>query len=224
MPPTPAAASVAIDKGLELLGSYTFLAFGIVVSAQTSLLPGGSALPLLALALLILALPLLFVVAASRGARPLTRFVRWLHARWFPRSHRMQRLEDASTQMEEHVVRFLGAHPARLLLAMGVSLLSWILMVGEVWLVLRFLGLSFNAIEVIAIITTSRLAFLVPLPGGIGALEAGLVVAFQALGHSPAEGLALSAMIRARDLTIGGTGLLLALWLPREPTRPPAAH
>ncbi len=69
VPPTPAAASVAIDKGLELLGSYTFLAFGIVVSAQTSLLPGRSALPLLALALLILALPLLFVVAASRGAR-----------------------------------------------------------------------------------------------------------------------------------------------------------
>ncbi len=218
MPLAPAAASVAIDKALELLGNFTFLALGIVLSAQTSLLPGLSALPLLVVAMLILAMPLLFVVAASRGVRPLTGFVRWLRARWFKGSPRMQRLEDAASQMEEYIVRFLGEHPVRLLVAMGVSLLSWLLMVGETWLVLRFLGLSFSAIQVVAIITASRLAFLFPLPGGIGALEAGLVIAFQALGHAPAEALAFSAIIRARDLAIGGVGLLLAVWLPRKAT------
>jgi uncharacterized protein (TIRG00374 family) len=220
VPLAPAAASVAIDKALELLGNFTFLAFGIVLSAQTSLLSGLSALPLLAVALLILALPLLFVVAASHGARPLTILTRWVRSRWLPRSARMQRLEDAAAHMEEHIVRFLGEHPARLLLAMGLSLLSWIFMVGEIWLALQFLGLPFSAIEVIAIITATRLAFLRPLPGGIGALEAGLVLAFQALGHAPAEALALSALIRARDLAIG-VGLVLAVWLPAN--RPGAA-
>ncbi len=216
VPIAPAAASVAIDKALELLGNFTFLAFGIVLSAHTSLFPGLSALPFLGVAILILGLPLLFVVAASRGVRPLTLLVRTLRARWFPRSARIQRLEEGVSQMEQHIIRFLGEHPARLVLAMGISLLSWTLMVGEIWLVLRFLGVSFDLLEVIAVITASRLAFLFPLPGGIGALEAGLVIAFQALGHTPTEALALSAMIRARDLTIGGAGLALAIWLPRE--------
>jgi len=216
LPLAPAAASVTIDKALELLGNSTFLAFGIVISARTSLLPGLSSLPLLAIALAILAFPLSLVIAAARGSHPLTSLVSWVRATWFAQSERVQRLELAARQMETHIVMYLGEHPLGLLTAMGFSLASWVVMVGETWLALQFLGVPLNGLETIAVVTASRLAFLVPIPGGLGALESGLVIAFTALGRTPAEALALDALIRARDLTIGGIGLLLAAILSRD--------
>jgi len=56
----------------------------------------------------------------------------------------------------------------------------------------------------------SWLAFLVPLPGGLGALEASQVFALGAFGVSAASALGVTLLIRARDLLIGGLGLLLA--------------
>jgi len=216
VPLAPAAASVTLDKALELLGNSTFLAFGIVISARTSLLPGLSSLPLLAVALAILAIPLALVIAAARGVRPLTSLLSWVRATWFAQSEQVQRLELAARQMETLIVQYLGEHPLGLLTAMGFSLASWVVTVGETWLALQFLGVPLNGFETIAVVTASRLAFLVPIPGGLGALESGLVIAFAALGRTPAEALAMDALIRARDLTIGGIGLLLAAILSRD--------
>lgn len=220
-----AAASVTIDKALELLGNFTFLAFGILVSTQTRLLPGFSAAPLLGAALAILALPLALVVAAARGVRPLTSLLDRARERWPSGLQRVQRVHTAVAEMETHIVVFYRRHPLLLLAAMGFSLCSWVLMVGETWLVLHFLGVPLGVVETIAVVTASRLAFLVPVPGGLGALEAGLTLALTALGRTPAEALALSAVIRARDLLVGGTGLVLAALLSRDraDAPPPAA-
>jgi hypothetical protein len=211
-----AAASVTIDKALELLGNFTFLAFGILISTQTRVLPGLSARPLLVAALAVLALPLALVIAASRGVRPLTLLLDWMRQRWPSASHRLDRAYASISEMETHIVLFYRQHPLLLLAAMGFSLASWVVMVSETWLELHFLGISLGVVETIAIVTASRLAFLIPVPGGLGALEAGLTLALTALGRTPAEALALSAVIRARDLLVGGSGLILAAILPRD--------
>ncbi len=211
-----AAASVTIDKALEVLGNFTFLAFGILISTQTRVLPGPSAMLPLFAALAILALPLALVIAAARGARPLTSLLDQVRKRWPTAPHALQRLHAAVSEIETHIVGFYRLHPFLLLAAMGFSLASWVVMIAETWLILRFLGLSLGAVETIAVVTASRLAFLVPVPGALGALEAGLTLALTALGRTPAEALALSAVIRARDLLIGGSGLILAALLPRD--------
>jgi len=51
---------------------------------------------------------------------------------------------------------------------------------------------------------------LMPMPGGLGALEASQALALGALGFGPAAGLSLALLIRARDLSFGALGLLLA--------------
>ena len=55
--------------------------------------------------------------------------------------------------------------------------------------------------------TATRLAFLTPLPGGLGALEAGQVLAMQTIGLDPALGISVSLLIRARDLAFGLAGM-----------------
>ncbi len=72
---------------------------------------------------------------------------------------------------------------------------------------LRFLGLGLTLIQLVVILTAARIAFLLPLPGGIGTLEASQVLAFQALGFDPALGLSFSLAVRARDVLFGGIGL-----------------
>jgi uncharacterized membrane protein YbhN (UPF0104 family) len=49
-----------------------------------------------------------------------------------------------------------------------------------------------------------------PLPGGLGALEASQVFALGRFGISAGVALGVALLMRGRDLLIGGIGLLLA--------------
>jgi uncharacterized membrane protein YbhN (UPF0104 family) len=91
----------------------------------------------------------------------------------------------------------------------------WLSLLGEYLLMVRFLGIPFDLVQGVIALTLAQLAFLVPLPGGLGALEASQVLAMQLFGLSPALGLSLSLLIRARDVIFGGAGLILAAWLAR---------
>ena len=83
-------------------------------------------------------------------------------------------------------------------------------MIGEYMLITSFLGINLHSGQTIAAWTTSWLAFLVPLPGGLGALEASQVLTLGSFGISAALAISVTLLIRARDLLIGGLGLLLA--------------
>jgi uncharacterized membrane protein YbhN (UPF0104 family) len=67
-----------------------------------------------------------------------------------------------------------------------------------------------SAVQTLAALTAMQIAFLLPLPGGLGALEASQVFALGAFGQSASAAISLTLLIRARDILIGGIGLLLA--------------
>ena len=210
-----ATASVVIDRAIELLGNFTFLAFGLVLSLQLRLIPGeaGGALTVAALALLIL--PLTFLAAAVAGVRPLTALLTRLPlpAGW--QSGAWTRLLQWTHSTEDVIVEFCREQPAGLAAAMGISLVSWGAVVFEYGLLLTFLGIPLDPIELIGVITAGRVALLVPVPGGLGALEASQVLALTALGYSRAEGLGLGLLIRARDLVFAFAGLALGALIAR---------
>jgi uncharacterized membrane protein YbhN (UPF0104 family) len=54
------------------------------------------------------------------------------------------------------------------------------------------------------------LAFLLGLPGGLGALEASQVLALGWFGQPAAVAISIALLMRGRDLLNGGLGLLLA--------------
>jgi len=88
-----------------------------------------------------------------------------------------------------------------------ISMVSWAAMLGEYWLMLRLLGLNLTPIQAISTLTAARIAILLPLPAGLGTLEASQVLALGALGLNPAAGISLSLLIRVRDVALGGLGL-----------------
>ena len=63
--------------------------------------------------------------------------------------------------------------------------------------------------------TAARLAFLVPTPGALGALESSQIAAASIMGLDPAIGFSTALLIRMRDILIGLIGLGIARMLTR---------
>jgi uncharacterized membrane protein YbhN (UPF0104 family) len=96
-----------------------------------------------------------------------------------------------------------------------LSAVVWVALALEYWLALEFLGLPLSFWQVMSVMTAARLAILLPMPAGLGTLEAALVLVTEALGHGAALGASLSLLIRARDLSFGLFGLWLGgVWMP----------
>ncbi len=105
---------------------------------------------------------------------------------------------------------FCQRNPGALWMAAGASLAAGAGMIAEYTLITSFLGINLHSWQTIAAWATSWLSFLVPLPGGLGALEASQVFTLGAFEISAALAISVVLLIRARDLLIGGLGLLLA--------------
>ena len=113
-------------------------------------------------------------------------------------------VSTSETQMTTLCQQNSGA----LLGAIGISALTWGVMIAEFYAMASFLGVSLSLAQLIALLTAARVAFLLPLPGGLGTLEASQVWALELMGFNPAVGLGLSLLIRLRDVSLG----LLGLW------------
>jgi uncharacterized membrane protein YbhN (UPF0104 family) len=97
-----------------------------------------------------------------------------------------------------------------LLIAILISICAGAGMVAEFALITSFLGIELPFWQTVAAWTAGWLALLVPLPGGLGALEASEVFALGVFGVSAALALGVALVMRGRDILIGGVGLIVA--------------
>jgi uncharacterized protein (TIRG00374 family) len=202
VPVSKAIASVSLDKLLEIIANFSFLLAGIAVVLASPWAPPALRQVGLPLALVLLALPGLYLFLMLAGRRPLSGALGALPAKWLD-GRVLQGVLDAEAQMSY----FCVSHPFAVLQATAISLLIWLLLVAEYWYALAILGAGLSFFQVVSVMLAARLAFLTPLPGGLGALEAGQVIAVSALGAEPALGISISLLIRVRDLLFGGFGL-----------------
>jgi uncharacterized membrane protein YbhN (UPF0104 family) len=108
------------------------------------------------------------------------------------------------------------------------GLLQWSGFLAELWMIYAFMGPPLGVYALLTVAVAARLAFLLPLPGGLGALEASQMLALTSLGGDPAAAAAACGIMRVRDLVVISTGAGLALrWRQsshaKTPVRPPGA-
>jgi uncharacterized membrane protein YbhN (UPF0104 family) len=195
-----------LEKLLEFLVNFVVLAFGMAALFHSGMLRGahpGVQFAALFLVLLIPA-PAGYLFLLFRRIYPLT----WLLRRLSFISHRSKpvRFVRAAEWLAGHFCRY---HPRRLLGALGASLLAAVGMLVDYFLMLHFLGIDLVFWKMAAGWTAGWVAFLFPLPGGLGALESSQVFALGLLGIPAALALSIALLMRARDLFIGGIGLIL---------------
>jgi hypothetical protein len=228
-----AIASVMLDRTLEWTISFgALLAAGVFLLSSlwrpselnaasrvhrigglkqlTGLASEGAGLVPAVLALsLLVALPLLYFTLLARGRRPASAL-----------AHRVLRPRDPASglgvtlrESESLVARWLREQRPTFVAAILVSLLGFAAVLVEFILVVKFLDLPVTFDQILLAFVAARLAQLALLPGALGALEASQLLSWRAAGLLDAVGLAVSLVVRARDLLFAVTGLLLGLLL-----------
>jgi uncharacterized membrane protein YbhN (UPF0104 family) len=196
-----------MDKLLEFLANFFLLIFGLMAVLQAGILSTNGHQPLVSLIALaaLLTWPPIHITLMIRGFYPIGNTLRFCTSRFG--NPKWVRFLIASERMAG---MFCQRSPRALWLAVGASILAGAGMVGEYALIISFLGIELQGWQILAAWTTSWLAFLVPLPGGLGALEASQVFTLGAFDIPAAFALGIALVLRARDLLIGSLGLLVS--------------
>ncbi len=200
---TRATASVFMDKLLEFLANFFLLGTGLTAILEAGILSTNGSSPFVSLSgLVILFLwPPVHITLMMRGIHPVSAILRKIS------NNKFVRFIAAAERMAG---TFCRRHFRALLAAITVSVFAAICMVGEYFFITSFLRVDLLFSQTIAAWTAGWLAFLVPLPGGLGALEASQVFALGTFGVTAVSAISVTFLIRGRDLLIGGLGLLFA--------------
>lgn len=200
---TRATASVLMDKLLEFLANFFLLAIGLTSVLQAGIIStnGNSSLVSLSGLVILCMWPPIHIILMTRGIYPVSIVLRKIS------NNKFARFVFASERMAG---TFCRRHLSSLLSAIAVSIFAAVGMVSEFFFITSFLHIELSFSQTIAAWTAGWLAFLVPLPGGLGALEASQVFALGAFGISAASAISVTFLIRGRDLLIGGLGLFFA--------------
>ncbi len=204
---TRATATVVMDKLLEFVANFFFLILGLTAALRVGLLSnvGGTPLWGIVVPVGLLLWPLVHIGMLYRKRYPLSSLLNLLPLQY--RNSRLLRFVRASEQLAG---RFCQRHPRLLAVATLFSLAAAAGTIAEYGLMLLFLQIALPFEQTVAAWTASWLSFLLPLPGGLGALEASQVFALNLFGISAATAITVTLLIRSRDILIGGLGLLLA--------------
>jgi len=201
-----ATAAVVLSEVVDRVGRATFVLLGTISLLQLHLFSDPANKLLGGLALGSLALPAGYLLAAWRGWRPLSTMLSLVPAR-LAQGPSYRKLSQVVAESEMHVIDACRNQPKTMAIGVSLSLLGWAIISLETWLAVFFLGFSLRPIEVLGVVTAVQIAFLTPVPAGLGAMEASLVAVFLALGHPSAVAASFALLIRVRDLGLGGLGL-----------------
>ncbi len=115
--------------------------------------------------------------------------------------------------------RYYKDHPGRALLSILLAFLGWVVGLGELYLVLYFLGMNPGLTDLWIIEGLAQFirvgTFFIPL--SIGAQEGGLILIFKAMGMTADLGLTVSFVRRIKELAWVALGLLLGWALAFKP-------
>lgn len=196
--------SVIVAKTTITIGQAPFVVIGLV--AAHAALPSD--------ALVVRAMEWLLVVqvlavggfVAVQAGGTLRGGTRWLHRLGWLSGSRAESLAEVNDEL----AHFYRREPRRLTLSILFHFLAWLIGALEPWLILRWIGLPVSLAEATAIEAFSSgirfVAFLVP--GYLGALEAGHVAIFAALGLGAPAGLSFTLIRRVREAAWAGLGFL----------------
>jgi glycosyltransferase 2 family protein len=204
---THATATVLMDKILEFLVDFLLLATGLAAILRVGVLEQSGirfSFDLLLLAFLLLWPPLHLTLLYKRHY-PLSGLVRRL-----PFINKHSKPVRFMRAAEKLAGRFCQRHPSRLLAAGIFSVLAGAGMLLDYALMTTFLNIPLPLWKMTAGWMMGWVSLVMPLPGGLGALEASQVYTLGKFGFSAAAALSLTLAMRGRDMFIGGIGLLLA--------------
>lgn len=210
-----ATGAVIVIKVLADMGSILTLMLGLFLVVQLALIPVQATTAMALSVMLVFGLLAGYLLATYKNHNPVTRLLQWMPERIKSREG-YRKLVQVVGDSERLVGRYSKEQPAALIYIPFFSMLSWIFVFAQAWLLLQFLDIPMTPLEVVGVVTVAQLATLFPTPAGAGAVETSVVFIFRQLGFSSNEAATYLLIFRARDLILGFAGLVVG-WLQSMP-------
>ncbi len=204
MPGADAGASVVVDKTVQAVNVVLFGLLGLVL--LISLTGEADMLPVAVAFLGVLAV-LIFTFYRVQRAGMFGYLANRLPA--FAGRTRWEQLVGGAEALDE-AIRAIYRAPRRVVLAAAFRMAGRLLLTGELWLALHFLGhpISFAEALMLESLGQAIRGGMFFVPGALGVQEGSFMVMAPLVGLSPEIGLALSLVKRSRELIVGVPALV----------------
>lgn len=205
-----AAAGVALDRVLEVIGNILAALTYLTVFAVTQTLGSEQNAPFALLVGMVLGLAALSWPLAQMhwGRRPFA----FLYAnRVRARLPRLSPWLDGLRHSEDRLVDLFQRRPRIVWLGVVVSLGIEALIVVEYHFLLQAFGLDLGLPTLLMVLFGSGLARTAPTPAGLGALEAGQVAVLGIVAGEPATGFVVGLVLRLHETLLIAAGLTALL-------------
>jgi len=198
-------ASVIIDKVMDFSYALPFVLFGIFFVLIKFSMSWQIIICLLFISSTFIFLICLFYYNTLRRKEFFGAIIRFLQLH---RLSFMAKAMDKIAQFERIIIDFFHRDKKTFYKGLSLSLLGGIIGISWIWLILFFLGLHVNFLQVLLIATLTVITFLLPIPGSFGSTETGEVLIFSAIGFRPEYAIAYILIFRSIDLFKVGIGFL----------------
>jgi len=195
-----------IDKTIEVASSALFFFIGVMIVLFKFALPGQTEIMMLLFALAFLALMIFVYRRMTSGKGIITSAYKSLG---LEKIKILKLSEKKLISFEKLVIKFFKEDKKYFLLALIASFISWVLMFYEFKFAALIIGYNFSFTAIFLIISFVGAALLIPIPMGLGSIELSQVTVFSLIKVNTAGGVALSFLIRARDLAWSIIGLVM---------------
>jgi putative membrane protein len=210
LPAIRASATVMVDFTMGLITQFLFSLAGILLLLRYL----GTSDVIIGMAILCLGLLLLagFYRAQQKG---LFSFVVEFTKKYISSSQRLADLGGSAMALDREILGIYRQH-GDLLICGALRLAGWLMKAAEIMLALHLLGYPASYLEALIIESLSNIVVYIFffIPGGIGFLEASILLLGGLLGLPSEVALALALIRRGRELVIGIPGFLA--WLITE--------
>jgi len=204
-----ALLSIGLDRCYELLVNFTVLIFCVLFLVFLTDVPFIRSPAITATSILVgvfYALTASVILVAT--LRLVKHRVNWISNRiqrlflaWT--AHRfIKKIKESWRLISSELSSVLRTQKLTLANATIISFLAWAALMGELALLLQFLNVDFDVAAFLLILIAMRLALLLPIPGGVGTLEASVFWSFHYLNLPDAAAIGLIALMRLRDVII----------------------
>ncbi len=215
MPLRSALLSLGLDRFFELWINFSVLLLAVMILLFAT---GDGGNPTIgdwknALLPLLLFLGLMLLLAWVLIKQPdwINRRLERVAARW-QHNYRLSKINQHWQSLGDDLRLALRTQKIHFAWAIVLSLLGWLGLLGELFLILHFVGIQADLHSFLIILVAMRMALLLPMPGGVGTLEAAVLWSFTTLNLPASAALGVIALMRLRDgiILLVGLGCLRA--------------
>ncbi len=195
LPPKVATSSTIIEKALEISATILFLAIGCFLVCLNPEFAEPARSTLIVFSVIMTVLVVLFYYFSFQNKSIFSSALRLLQL------HRLKYFRDRLSGLEtfeKEMNLFYKQHPRALLAIMLISIATQLVMLLEHFLIAYFMGFRMSFVQTFLVANIPYVAFLMPMPGGIGALESGMAAIFSVSGI-PLNPIAFVLILRIRD-------------------------